>query len=140
MPDLLVLWKNALMIIGDPKQVASHASAQAAVKKVTTEWKRCGSSSTDEKGFKWPTTVANGGNGKLGLENRKPRECYHILNIGLDTPTANQLPYGKRSYAECSKRLCHQFSIAHTCWNGETRIVSSAPENGAVDRGVLQEQ
>lgn len=79
MPDLLILWKNALRIIGDPKQKTSHASAQAAVIKVTKEWERRGSSTTNAKGFKWPTTVANGGNGRLGLEKSQAEGMLSYL-------------------------------------------------------------
>lgn len=79
MPDLLILWKNALRIIANPKQKTSHSSAQAAVIKVTKEWERRGSSTTNAKGFKWPTTIANGGNGRLGLEKSQAEGMLSYL-------------------------------------------------------------
>jgi hypothetical protein len=63
--ELVTMWKNAVKLLADPLKKRDHSKAKHVIDEITREWEARAKSETGY--FKWPTTEAKGGNGKLAI-------------------------------------------------------------------------
>jgi hypothetical protein len=63
--ELVTMWKNAVKVLADPLKKRDHSKAKDVIDEITREWEARAKSETGY--FKWPTTEAKGGNGKLAI-------------------------------------------------------------------------
>lgn len=62
--ELVSMWKNAVRMLADPSKRKDHARAKAVIDEIGREWDA--RAKTEDGYFKWPSTEARGGNGRLG--------------------------------------------------------------------------
>lgn len=62
---LVTMWGNAVRILANPQKKRMHDQARSVIDKITREWELRARSETGY--FKWPSTEARGGNGRLTM-------------------------------------------------------------------------
>jgi len=91
--ELVSLWKNAVKILANALKKKQHGQARIMMARVTKEWEIRAKSETGY--FKWPTTVAKGGNGKLAFDAEKEGMLsfleYHVGNVRGEPESVRRL-------------------------------------------------
>jgi hypothetical protein len=80
MEELLAVWRWALHVLAAGSLLFLHPQAQAALRKLRREWKTRDVIPDEDRYFKWPSTVARGGDGSLVVANSPDLGMLALLN------------------------------------------------------------